>query len=67
MEQQYLTNNERIEVTILRNLIFNEDYTRKTLPFIDEIYFTRRATGYPGPGIIPSPPRNAYLTVEIKL
>ena len=39
MEQQYLTNNERIEVTILRNLIFNEDYTRKTLPFIDEIYF----------------------------
>ena len=42
MEQQYLTNNERIEVTILRNLIFNEDYTRKTLPFIDEIYFTKR-------------------------
>ena len=41
MEQQYLTNNERIEVTILRNLIFNEDYTRKTLPFIDEIYFTK--------------------------
>ena len=25
MEQQYLTNNERIEVTILRNLIFNEE------------------------------------------
>ena len=34
--------------------------------FLDENYFTRRATGYPGPGIIPSP-RNSYLTVEIKL
>ena len=42
MAQQYLTNNERIEITILRNLIFNEDYTRKTLPFINEIYFTKR-------------------------
>lgn len=29
-------------------------------------YFTRRATGYPGPGIIPSIPRNWYLTVELK-
>jgi Fe(3+) dicitrate transport protein len=27
-------------------------------------YFTRRATGYPGPGIIPSPPRNFYMTLE---
>ena len=26
-------------------------------------YFTRRATGYPGPGIIPSAPRTWYLTV----
>jgi archaellum biogenesis ATPase FlaH len=42
MAQQYLTNNERIEITILRNLIFNEEYTRKTLPFINEIYFTKR-------------------------
>ena len=29
-------------------------------------YFTRRATGYPGPGIIPSPPRNYYLTLQYK-
>ena len=29
-------------------------------------YFTRRATGYPGPGIIPSPPRNSYVTIEWK-
>ena len=32
----------------------------------NEIYFTRRATGYPGPGIIPSPPRNYYLTIQFK-
>ena len=30
-------------------------------------YFTRRATGYPGPGIIPSPPRNFYITFQIKI
>lgn len=29
-------------------------------------YFTRRATGYPGPGIIPANPRNMYLSVGIK-
>lgn len=29
-------------------------------------YFTRRATGYPGPGIIPSEPRVFYATLEIK-
>jgi Fe(3+) dicitrate transport protein len=28
-------------------------------------YFTRRATGYPGPGIIPSAPRNFYLGLEL--
>ncbi|WP_367379275.1 TonB-dependent receptor [Nonlabens sp. MIC269] len=32
----------------------------------DQAYFTRRATGYPGPGIIPSPNRNYYATLEIK-
>ena len=31
---------------------------------LNEKYFTRRATGYPGPGIIPSAPRNYYLTLE---
>ena len=29
-------------------------------------YFTRRATGYPGPGIIPAAPRSGYLTLAIK-
>ena len=33
----------------------------------NSLYFTRRATGYPGPGIIPSPPRNFYLTFQIKI
>lgn len=33
---------------------------------LDHAYFTRRATGYPGPGIIPSAPRNWYTTLEIK-
>ena len=33
---------------------------------LDTSYFTRRATGYPGPGIIPSPPRNYYLTLQYK-
>ena len=29
-------------------------------------YFTRRATGYPGPGIIPSSPRTIYFTIQFK-
>ncbi len=34
---------------------------------LNEVYFTRRATGYPGPGIIPSANRNFYTTLQIKL
>jgi Fe(3+) dicitrate transport protein len=30
-------------------------------------YFTRRAVGYPGPGIIPSMPRNIYFCLQIKI
>lgn len=30
-------------------------------------YFTRRASGYPGPGILPSDPRNFYVTLAVKL
>lgn len=29
-------------------------------------YFTRRATGYPGPGIIPSDKRSYYITLQAK-
>lgn len=34
---------------------------------LDNSYFTRRATGYPGPGILPSQPRTWYATLQIKL
>ena len=34
---------------------------------LDESYFTRRATGYPGPGIIPAEPVTFYTTLQIKL
>lgn len=33
----------------------------------NEIYFTRRATGYPGPGIIPSAGRSYYFSLGIKV
>jgi len=35
-------NNERIEITILRNFFYNEEFTRKTLPFVKSIYFAKR-------------------------
>jgi replicative DNA helicase len=34
---------ERLELTILRNLIFNEDYSRKVIPFIQPDYFEKRS------------------------
>ena len=33
----------------------------------DRMYFTRRATGYPGPGILPSDGRGFYMTLQVKL
>jgi Fe(3+) dicitrate transport protein len=33
----------------------------------DQMYYTRRATGYPGPGILPSDGRGFFLTLQIKL
>lgn len=32
----------------------------------DNMYFTRRATGYPGPGILPSDGRSLFFTVQVK-
>ena len=32
---------ERIENTILRNLLYNEEYARKTLPFFKDEYFVQ--------------------------
>jgi len=34
---------------------------------LDNSYFTRRATGYPGPGIIPSQPRTFYGLLQFRL
>ena len=34
---------------------------------MNEKYFTRRADGYPGPGILPSDPRGYYMTLQFKL
>jgi Fe(3+) dicitrate transport protein len=33
----------------------------------NQYYFTRRATGYPGPGILPSDGRGLYLTLQVKI
>ncbi len=33
----------------------------------NNMYFTRRADGYPGPGIIPSDGRSLYVTLQVKL
>ena len=33
---------EQIETTILRNLVFNEDYSRKVIPFIQPDYFEQK-------------------------
>ncbi|GGH68029.1 TonB-dependent receptor family protein [Phaeocystidibacter marisrubri] len=35
--------------------------------FTNEAYFTRRATGYPGPGIISSPGRSFYLGIQVRI
>jgi len=52
---------------------FSAEYTYKKWKLeagvnnvLDEAYFTRRATGYPGPGIIPSAPRNFYALLQFK-
>lgn len=34
---------------------------------LDNPYFTRRATGYPGPGIIPAQPLTWYTTLQFKI
>ena len=33
---------ERIETTILRNLVYEEEYSRKVIPFIQPDYFENR-------------------------
>lgn len=49
------------------------NYTYKKIGLIagvnnlaNSVYFTRRAEGYPGPGIIPADPLNVYVTLRLK-
>ena len=53
---------------------FSVDYTYKRFTLASGInnltnnmYFTRRADGYPGPGIIPSDGRSFYFTLQVKI
>lgn len=55
-------------------LDFSMSYTYKWLKIesgvnnvLNKRYFTRRATGYPGPGIIPAAPISGYLTLQCTL
>ncbi len=60
------------EIPEYRIIDFSLNYQRKNYKIesginnlLNETYFTRRATGYPGPGIIPSPQRNYYVSLEL--
>lgn len=33
----------------------------------NQVYFTRRASGFPGPGLMPADPRNFYVSLQIKI
>ena len=81
VSQQFSDASNAIEtVTAVEGLIpayqvmdLSFDYRYRFLNFeaginnlLDESYFTRRAAGYPGPGIIPANPRNYYLGIGIK-
>lgn len=61
------------EITAYDILDISFSYTYKNFKLetginnvLDNEYFTRRATGYPGPGIIPSNNRNFYTTLQVK-
>ncbi|NHN24832.1 TonB-dependent receptor [Flavobacterium jejuense] len=61
------------EIPAYHVLDFSTSYKWKKLKFetginnvLNTWYFTKRATGYPGPGIIPSEPRVFYATIEFK-
>jgi len=64
----------RGEIPAYSVLDFSASYSWKNLMLesgvnnvLNSWYFTRRATGYPGPGIIPSPPRTVYMTLQLKI
>ena len=62
------------EIPAYKVMDFSSSYTINRFTFesgilnmLDMPYFTRRATGYPGPGIIPSDGRSFYLTVGVRI
>jgi len=64
----------RGEIPAYNVLDFSASYSWKDLKLetginnvLDSWYYTRRATGYPGPGIIPSPPRTFYGTIQFRI
>ncbi|MEN7550637.1 TonB-dependent receptor [Rapidithrix thailandica] len=82
LSQQYSNaNNDKTEITSTAGEIpayyvmdLSLRYTYKWLKLesgvnnlTDNMYFTRRATGYPGPGIIPSDGRSLYMTLGVKI
>jgi Fe(3+) dicitrate transport protein len=53
---------------------FSADYQWKSIRFsaginniLNELYFTRRADGYPGPGILPADPRTYYVGLQYSI
>ena len=48
---------------------FNEKFFVKggVNNLMNEKYFTRRASGYPGPGLMPAEPINFFITIGVKL
>jgi Fe(3+) dicitrate transport protein len=61
-----------IPAYIIMDLSLSYSYKRLSIAtginnLANNMYFTRRADGYPGPGIIPSDGRGLYLSVGIKL
>ena len=62
------------EIPAYTVLDLSTKYQTKMLSFeagvnnlLNQSYFTRRASGYPGPGIIPSDKRNYYLSIQVKI
>ena len=56
----------------ISDLAINYQYKRVSVStginnLTNNMYFTRRADGYPGPGIIPSDGRSFYITLGIKI
>ena len=75
-EQNVADNTRGIEGTIPAYYVMDLSLTQKIKKItveasvnnlLNQTYFTRRATGYPGPGILTSDPRTFYVTLQVQL